>query len=189
MEIPSVNLTDRPTVEEVIAFGGIPKSSLGTRSSARLGGQPGVDMTQMEKAMRNAQLRDVSSCAGMSVPPKFSIVNIPDNEIIHKAERLGISLGKSEGEIVKSIKGIKLLEEERILTMLHKNVDDYVSREDDPSTLVMSKVSTLCEDLVEDDGIPLDLDDHLEHLDSVVKVKKNRVRKTYDTNDICKSTR
>jgi hypothetical protein len=51
MEIPSVNLTDRPTVEEVIAFGGIPKSSLGTRSSARLGCQPGMDIPQMEKAM------------------------------------------------------------------------------------------------------------------------------------------
>jgi hypothetical protein len=175
-------------VEEVIAFVGIPKSSLGARSSARLGGQPGVDMTQTEKAMRNAQLMGASSCAGMSVSPKFSIVNIPDNEIIHKAERLGISLGKSEGEIVKSIKGINLLEEERILTMLHKNVDDYVSREDDPSTLVMSKVSTLCEDLVEDDGIPLDLDDHLERLDSVAKVKKTRVRKSYDTNNIRKST-
>jgi hypothetical protein len=189
MEIPSVTLTDRPTEEEVIAFGGIPKSSLEARTSARLGGQLGVDMTQMEKAMRNAQMRDASSCAGMSVPPKFSIVNIPDNEIIHKAERLGISLGKSEGEIVKSIKGIKLLEEERILTMLHKNVDEYVSREDDPSTLVMSKVSTLCEDLIEDDGIPLDLDDHLEHLKPVVKEKKTRVRKIYDTNNIRKSTR
>jgi hypothetical protein len=45
------------------------------------------------------------------MPSKFSIVNLPNDEIIHKAERLGISLGKSEGEVVKSIKGIKLLEE------------------------------------------------------------------------------
>jgi hypothetical protein len=69
-------MTARPTVEEVIAFGGIPKSSLGVRTSARLGGQPTVDMPQMEKAMKYAQLRDAPSCAGKSMPLKFSIVNI-----------------------------------------------------------------------------------------------------------------
>jgi hypothetical protein len=110
----------RPTTEEVIAFGGIPQPPLGVRSSTRLGGQPGGDMLQMEKAMRNAQLRDVPPSVGKSMSPKFSIVNLPNDEIIHKAERLGISLGKSEGEVVKSIKGIKLLEEERILTILQK---------------------------------------------------------------------
>jgi hypothetical protein len=68
-------------------------------------------------------------------------------------------------------------------------VDEYVNKEDDPSTLVISKVSTLCDDLVEDDCIPLDLDDYLEHLNPVVKEKKTRVRKTYDTNNIRKSTR
>jgi hypothetical protein len=51
-------------------------------------------------------------------------------------------------------------------------VEENVNREDDPSTLVMSKVSTLCEDLIEDDGIPLDLDGYLEHLDPVVNKKK-----------------
>jgi hypothetical protein len=53
----------------------------------------------------------------------------------------------------------------------------------------LSKVSTLCEDLVEDDDIPLDFDDQLEHLKPVVKVKKVRHRKVYDTNNIRKSTR
>ncbi|KAK1618468.1 hypothetical protein QYE76_023985 [Lolium multiflorum] len=159
--------TARPTMEEVIAFGGIPQPSLDVRTSARLGGQPGGDMLQMEKAMRNAQLRDGASSIGNSLPPKFSIVNMPDDEIMHKAESLGISLGKSEGEVVKTIKGIKLLEEERILTILQNNVEEYVNKEEDPSTFVMSKVSTLCDDLVEDDCIPLDLDDQLEHLNTM----------------------
>jgi hypothetical protein len=56
-------------------------------------------------------------------------------------------------------------------------------------TLVLSKVSTFCEDLIDDDDIPLDLDDHLEHLKPVVKVKKIRQRKVYDTSNIRKSTR
>jgi hypothetical protein len=189
IENSSDNMAVCPTMEEVIAFGGIPQPSLDVRTSARLGGQPGGDMFQMEKAMRNAQLRDGSSTLGKSLPPKFSIVNIPDDEIMHKVERLGISLGKSNGEVVKSIKGIKLLEEERILTILQKNIDENVNKEEDPSTLVMSKVSTLCDDLVEDDCIPLDLDDHLEHLKPVIKEKKTRVRKIYDTNNIRKGTR
>jgi hypothetical protein len=68
-------------------------------------------------------------------------------------------------------------------------VDENMNKEEGPSTLVMSKVSTLCEDLIEDDGSPLDLDDYLEHLKPVIKEKKTRTRKTYDTNNIRKSTR
>jgi hypothetical protein len=180
IECSSEKLSVCPTLEEVIAFGGIPKTSLGVRTSKRLGCQSDVDMPQMEKAMMNAQLRDVSSGAGKPLPPKFSIVNMPESEIIHKANRLGISLGQSEGEVVKSIRGNKLLEEERILTFLQKNVEENVNKEEGPS---------LCEDLIEDDGIPLDLDDQLEHIEPVVHKKKSRVRKTYDTNNIPKSTR
>jgi hypothetical protein len=162
---------------------------LDLRTSKRLGGQPGVDMPQLEKAMMNAQSRDVPSAAGKPLTPKYSIVNIPDSDIILKVDCLGISLGQSKGEVLKSIKGIKLLEEEQILTVLQKNVDENVNKDEGPSTLVMSKVSTLCEDLVEDEGIPLDLDDHLEHLEPVVKVNKIRARKIYDTTNIRKSTR
>lgn len=68
-------------------------------------------------------------------------------------------------------------------------MDENVNKEEGLSTLVMSKVSTLCEDLIEDDDIPLDLDDHLEHLKPVVKEKKTMPRKNYDTNNIRKSTR
>jgi hypothetical protein len=70
-----------------------------------------------------------------------------------------------------------MLEEEHILAILLKNVDEILNKEEGPSTLVMSKVSTLCEDLIEDDGIPLELDDQLEHLKPVVKEKELGRRK------------
>jgi hypothetical protein len=108
---------------------------------------------------------------------------------MHRVDWLGVSLGNSATEVVKYIKGIKMVEEERILTILQKNVHENLNKDDDLSTLVMSKVSTLCEDLVEDDGIPLELDDHLEHLKPVIKEKKTRQRKMYDTKNIRKSTR
>ncbi|KAK1629024.1 hypothetical protein QYE76_003363 [Lolium multiflorum] len=55
-----------PSIEEVIAFGGIPRPTGGVRSSARLGGQPNADMPQMEKAMKKAQMKDVAVPSGYS---------------------------------------------------------------------------------------------------------------------------
>ncbi|KAK1602601.1 hypothetical protein QYE76_016870 [Lolium multiflorum] len=178
-----------PSIEEVIAFGGIPKPNMDVRSSSRLGGQPNADMPQMEKAMKMAQLRDESAASGKLIIPMHSIINIPDSEIVRRADRLGISLGNSVGEIGNSVKGIKMVEEERILTILEKKKNDIENLEEGMDTLVLSKVSTLCEDLIDDEDNTIDLDDHLDHLKPVVKVKKNRQRKVYDTNNIRKSTR
>jgi hypothetical protein len=63
-----------PSTEEVIAFGGIPKPTLGVRSSTRLGGQPNADMSQMERAMKNAQLRDESFSPGQFLKPTFLLL-------------------------------------------------------------------------------------------------------------------
>jgi hypothetical protein len=101
----------QPSLEDVIAFGGIPKASTEVRASSRLETRPDVDMPQLEKAMRYAQMRETPCSQGKPLVPKFSIVNIPYSEICHRAERLGVSLGISKGEVAKSIKGIKLLEE------------------------------------------------------------------------------
>jgi hypothetical protein len=143
----------------------------------------------MEKAMKRAQMRDDHINTGNLLIPKYSIVNVPETDIISKAKCLGVSLGETDLEVAKSIKGIKMLEEKRILTILQKNMDENLNKEDGLSTLVMSKVSNLCEDLINDEGIPLDLDDQLEHLKPVVKEKRTRKKKTYDTNNIRKSTR
>jgi hypothetical protein len=116
-------------------------------------------------------------------------MNIPDEEISHRENQLGVSLGLSEGDVTKSIKGIKMLEEEHILTILQNNMSEKDIEEEGLSSLVMSKFSNLCEDLVEDDDIFLGLDDHVEHIEPVMKVKKTRQRKVYDTNNIHKSTR
>jgi hypothetical protein len=112
------------STEEVIAFGGIPKPSAMLRSSNRLSGQSNADMPIMEKAMENAQLHDDYFNSGKLATPKYSIVNIADVDIVKRAEKLGVSLGASQAEIDQSIRGIKLVEEERILTILKKNEND-----------------------------------------------------------------
>jgi hypothetical protein len=154
-----------------------------------LGGQPNADMPQMEKAKRKAQARDESFSSGQFNFPMHSIINISDSEIVKRAECLGISLGKSPSEIGKSVKGLKMVQEERILTISENKKHEMENMEEGLETLVLSKVSTLCEDLVDDDDIPLDLDDHLEHRKPVVKCKKIRQKKVYDTSNIRKSTR
>jgi uncharacterized linocin/CFP29 family protein len=146
-------------------------------------------MPQVEKAMKMLQLRDESSASGQLTIPTHSIINIPDSKIVRRADRLGISLGNSVGEIGNSVKGIKMVEEARILTILEKKKNETENMEEGMETLVLSKVSTLCEDLIDDDVTTLDLDDHIEHLKPVVKVKKIRQQKIYDTNNIRKSTR
>jgi hypothetical protein len=187
VENDSVSLC--PSIEDVIAFGGIPKPISTGRSSTRLGGQPNADMPQMEKAMKMASLRDESPTSSKFTIPRHSIINISDSEIVRRADRLGISLGKSAGEIDKSVKWIKMVEEERILTILEKKNNDNENMKEGLETFVLSKVSNLCEDLVDEDDTNFELDDHIEHLKPVVKVKKNRQRKIYDTNNIRKSTR
>jgi hypothetical protein len=139
--------------------------------------------------MRNTQMRGASCSPGKSSVPKFSITNILDVEISHRAERLGVSLGLSEGDVAKSIKGIKLLEEERILTMLQKNKSEHISEEEGLSTLVMSKVSTLREDLAEEDDALLGVEDPIETLKPAMRERKARQKKVYDTNNIRKSSR
>jgi hypothetical protein len=112
-----------PSTEEVIAFRGLPKPSIGVRSSARLGSQPNADMPQLEKAMKNVQSRDESFSTGQSSTPMFSIVNIPDSEIVKRVDGLGISLGNSVREVHKSIKGIKMVEEESYFDDFEKERD------------------------------------------------------------------
>jgi hypothetical protein len=54
---------------------------------------------------------------------------------------------------------------------LKKKETENENKEEGLETLVLSKVSTLCEDLIDDDETSLDFEDHLDHIKPVVKVK------------------
>jgi hypothetical protein len=86
MDCSTDNVPVNHTVEEVIAFGGIPKPSSGVRSSTRLGNHIDGDMSQIDKAMKRAQMRDDPPNTGKMSIPKYSIVNIPESEIIHREQ-------------------------------------------------------------------------------------------------------
>ena len=56
-----------------------------------------------------------------------------------------------------------------------------------PHNSLVSKISNMCEDLVEDEAV--DLEDHMDHLISEVKIKKSRKKKVYDVSSVRRSTR
>jgi hypothetical protein len=180
-----------PTMEEVAAFGGIPDPALpGIRSSERISKQPNGDATLLERAMLNKQGRLDYTNAGM-VSSNFSLLSFSNSEISEKAKRIGISLGKSVHEVNTSIHKLKSLEEERFLTVLQNknNNNNFFPTDDGPSSLIMSKVSTLCEDLVDEEENLSALDDQLDIPMPNLKEKKTRRRKVYDSSNIRRSNR
>jgi hypothetical protein len=96
-----------PFVHEAAIFGCIASPSLSNiRTSERIRAQPNVDATQMERAMQNVNLKhDYATSGNEKASPSFALMS--DEDIIFKASRLGISLGKNDKEITKAIKSIK----------------------------------------------------------------------------------
>jgi hypothetical protein len=70
----------------------------------------------MERAMQNVNLKHdyVTRGNGKTEP---SVVLLSDDDIIFKASRLGISLGKNDMEISKAVKSIKGVNVNRTLVL------------------------------------------------------------------------
>jgi hypothetical protein len=177
-----------PSLEEVIAFGGIScVDTTEVRSSSRIRDQSDADDTQMVRAMKITQQRHDVYSAGISVTPKFSFISLSHSDIVGRASRIGVSLGKTFDETVDSVNILKAAEEERNVHMLEKNIDEITKGDAGPSNLLVSNLSSLCNDLIEDevDG----MDSVLEQSCPPVHIKKVRQRKVYDLSKVRRSTR
>lgn len=178
----TVGVTNTPSREEIIAYGGIPEPAvLRLRSSARIQAQLNADATAMERAMDMADSRDHDS--GTVYTPKLSFCHIPDSIIVSRASRLGVSLGKSPTEIASSVKNLKDVEKDRSLFM-KKNLNND---DNDPHNLFVSKVSGLCEDLTEEDNVGMD--DHTDLSCRDLVVKRGRKTVTIDKRKLRRSAR
>jgi hypothetical protein len=121
-KVMGVSPTNKPSMEEVISFGGISRcSDMGMRSSDRIRRQPNADATQMERAMDLAQRRDDTSGQGKNLNCKLSFASFSDDEIIAKASMLDVSMGASHVDCIGAAKMIKDLEYQRALTFLNVN--------------------------------------------------------------------
>jgi hypothetical protein len=83
-----------PVVNKVAAFfGGIAAPSLSLRASDMIRAQPNADATQMESAMQKISSRHDFTSPGNGTS-KHSISSLSDEDILIKASRLDIYLGK-----------------------------------------------------------------------------------------------
>jgi hypothetical protein len=177
-----------PSQADVIAYGGILESNgAGQRSSGRLQAQPNVDATQMERAMALAQRRDNMMAQGTNLNNKFSILSFSNDEIINRASRIGVFLGETDVARRASAQIIKDNEMHRSLVILKKKEQNNIGEDGGPHNLLVSRVSNLCDDLVDEESPTCD--DHLELVVPCEKVVKSRVRKTYDKTNVRRSTR
>ncbi|KAM0858932.1 hypothetical protein ACQ4PT_047527 [Festuca glaucescens] len=176
-----------PTEEEVIAFGGI--AHTGARSSARLQQQEDADDTVMEMAMKQAQQRHDILDSGTKQKSKLSFISKDSSEIIGLASRLGVSLGKNFQEVLETVDNIKKVEEIQNIQYLQKKIDHAIEGDNGPSNLVMSNVSSLCEDLVDDEKDISDVEDLAGDPLPPIKEKKVRQRRVYDSSNIRRSNR
>jgi hypothetical protein len=173
------------TLENIIAFGGIADcSQMGLRSSERLKAQPMADATQMERAMLLAQRRDEPVCSGTAPTNPYSVLNFSDDDILSRAADMGVSLGVSAESKLGSIKLIKDTEVHRSLTLLKKTESTSESNIADPNNLVVSNISALCEDLVEEES------DNMVAAEAMVStLPRMKTKKNYDTGAVRRSKR
>ena len=162
---------------KVIVFRGIQDAARrGVRSNDRIRAQPNADATQLERASILAQRRDLMQ--GTNLNPLFSILSFSDNDLIAKAVKLGVSLGSSHFEKIKSAKTIKDSELDRTVNLLSKNIGSVDP--EDPHNLILNRAASLSEDLVEDE-IDRDLEEILGPVVPLERTKISRPRKDYST--------
>ncbi|XP_044400833.1 uncharacterized protein [Triticum aestivum] len=139
---------NRATREEVIAFGGIPDPvSEGRRMSSHLQEQPDVDDMQLRCAMQATKLHDIEVSTGMSVNTSNSILHFSNDEIVHNANQLGVSLGSNGSEITKSVNDILDLEAERALEMIRNIAAVKPMNDSDIDALGVRALDSFCADL------------------------------------------
>lgn len=142
------------TTEQVITFGGIPDPNTGDRRvNHRIQGQADAVDLQLGRAMRAAKLRDVEASTGMSMNTSNSILHFSEHDIIDKASNLGISLGSTPKEIVKSVNELLDLETDRALDIVQnlaavKPMDDL-----DFNNLGISALQRIFKDLIPKSGM------------------------------------
>jgi hypothetical protein len=107
--------------KQILDFGGIEKeTSQNVRSSGRLRAQPNYDATQLERAKMLLHKRDELPVIGMSKSQPTSLFSFSDEQFFEHATSLGVSLGSSHAENIVSVKQIKDIELDRMVTMLEK---------------------------------------------------------------------
>ena len=118
----------------------------------------------MEKVQHKAQACDSPSQPGTSLLPKFNINAIPNDIVLARSAKLGVSLGASPSQVDSSVNLLKDVDLHRTLIMLKRKKASV--NPDDPGSLVLNEAYKNSEDLLAEELI--DMDVHKERLVKVV---------------------
>jgi hypothetical protein len=174
------------TQKQIVAFGGIQEEARReVWSSGRLRSQPNADMKQMERAMLIVKNRVETPVIGMSTLKPTSIVSFPEEHIIDNAMSLGVSLGVSHSDCIKSAKLIKEYELQRSLTMLYCKDQSEKNFDNASGCLAVSRASNLCDDLEAEETFMDDADVQIPKIDT--RERKQRKKKSYDKKNVRRS--
>ena len=115
--------------------------------SCRLQDQLDVDDMQLRCAMRVTTLRNIEVTTDMLVNTSNSIMHFSNNEIIHNANQLGVSLGSNGFEVSKSVNDLLDLEAERALEMIRNLAAVKPMNDSDVDALGVNVLDSFCADL------------------------------------------
>jgi hypothetical protein len=170
-----VFLGGRYSQADVAAFGGVPIA--GIRSSERIRKQPNADSTQLERAQEIAKHRNQALDSGKSNLSKYSIASFPNELIVTRAAKLGVSLGGTPTQVLNAVNNLKGVDLQRTLVMLKRNEEKIKNSVDEVSTAVLQDAIDLSVDLEEEEQ-----QGSFGHEDQVLPViKKKRVVKKKQT--------
>ena len=112
----------------------------------------------MERAQHKAYARDPGNSLG-TFTPKFTIDSLPNDVVVARASKLGVSLGKSSLQVSESVDLLKQIDYNRSLTILNRDHKIGLSQvDDDLGSLVLQEAMDLSTDLQLDE--PKNIDDH-----------------------------
>ena len=152
----------RSSRQEIVDFGGINDPEVSKlRSSDRIRAQPNADASAMERAMLLAQRHGDPSTSGTK--PKPSLLTLPNEVIITRASRLGVSLGESPSQVFESVNYIKEIEHAREVIFLKNNMDNLGNGDD--QNMIIKRATNLSEDLVNEEGQEAEEEACLDHMD------------------------
>ena len=137
----------------------------GRRVSNRIQGQPDADDLQLARAKRAAMLRHAETTAGTSFDKSCSILHFSENEIVDKANDLGISLGSNETEVVKSVNDLLDLEAERASEIIRNLASIQPMNDNDMNNLGINDLANICNNLLP--SVEAEDEEEVENTDTV----------------------
>jgi hypothetical protein len=145
-------LGGRYSREDLVSFGGISEAEPLVRTSERIRMQANADDTQLERAMHLSAAKNTGSFTGKSENSKFFLSSISNDDVLDRADKLGVSLGESPRTTLDTINLIKNADTARTMIMLTKNLEEKLGRPDDSNSEVLNHASLLSSDLGENEG-------------------------------------